>query len=563
MKRLFAFAVLLFLAACSFLTPKDAGEAPPVREMLRQKLCVDLRFWQMEPGTIDPAQKETISYPVRIMNEEIAEALNDLRPGAIILFAESCQEAYLLQGLNDEIHKLAKDNGWTLPLVAVDEEGGRVERLTFGPHFPSAAALGGMDASYIEDMAWRLADLTLAFGFDLDFAPVCDIDSNPKNPVINTRSFGHDAETVTKGATAFVRAFKKHGLLSCAKHFPGHGDTATDSHTGLPKVEKTLDDLRQLELKPFKAAIEEGVDCVMTSHIQFPNIETGVMTGLNGEKILRPATLSQTILKNVLRDELGFDGVIVSDDMDMDAISKSFDWKEAVIESWIAGCDITMVTKRFQSLSSLKEWDDLLDKAEAAVASGRYPKSELIASYNRISKLKERCFNTEKPETMPLAFYHNSELIPRAIDMLSEASITIEGDKSLLKDLVDRNGPWFQRNFWFASKERMFQLFNGTKLCDDYRTVLIYNYSKPSPTEDEIKKTKELIDEAKNQGQKVVILSCGSPVEEKLFPEADLFIETKGSLAGVSALFGTNDFKSVEEEFYNYYRTKAGAFPKD
>ena len=540
MKRFFltaflAVGALLSLLSCAAPANK-AGEQPlpvPVREILRQKLCVDLRYWTS--NTI--VSNESVTFTVKAMDEEIAEALNALRPGAVILFAESCQDGPQVRKLTTDIRAEARANGWYDPLLTVDEEGGRVERLTFGPHFPSAAALGGMDEAYIENMAGELADLTLASGFDLDFAPVCDVDSNPKNPVINTRSFGHDVQTVSKGATAFIRSFRKHGLLSCAKHFPGHGDTSVDSHTGLPRVEKTLNDLRSLELKPFKAAIDEGVDCVMTSHIQFPNIETNTLTGLNGQKILRPATLSKTILKDVLRNELGFEGVIISDDMDMDAISKSFDWKEAVIESWIAGCDITMVTKRFQSLTSIKEWDDLLDKAEAAVADGRYPLGELIASYGRIKKLKDRC--RENKETVTLSFfsYCGPDKTPQEIDSLSKATIIMKGDKSLLNDFVDYNGGWFQRNFWLAARKRMFQLFNGTKLCDDQKTVMIYNYSTPNPDQKEIERLQKLVKESKEKGQKVVILSCGSPVEEKLCPEADLIIETKGSLAGVPALF--------------------------
>ncbi|MBR4465500.1 glycoside hydrolase family 3 protein, partial [bacterium] len=530
-----AAVALLSLLSCAAPANK-AGEQSlpvPVREILRQKLCVDLRYWTSDAIV----SNESVTFTVKALDEEIAEALNALRPGAVILFAESCQDGPQVRKLTADIRAEARANGWYDPLLTVDEEGGRVERLTFGPHFPSAAALGGMDDAYIENMAGELADLTLASGFDLDFAPVCDIDSNPKNPVINTRSFGHDAQTVSKGAKAFIRSFRKHGLLSCAKHFPGHGDTAVDSHTGLPRVEKTLNDLRSLELKPFKAAIDEGVDCVMTSHIQFPNIETNTLTGLNGQKILRPATLSKTILKDVLRNELGFEGVIISDDMDMDAISKSFDWKEAVIESWIAGCDITMVTKRFQSLASLKEWDDLLDKAEAAVEDGRYPLGELIASYGRIKTLKDRCRENKEMVTLSSFSYCGPEKTPQEIDSLSKATITMKGDKSLLNDFVDYNGGWFQRNFWLAARKRMFQLFNGTKLCDDQKTVMIYNYSTPNPDQKEIERLQKLVKESKEKGQKVVILSCGSPVEEKLCPEADLIIETKGSLAGVTSLF--------------------------
>lgn len=532
---LFGAVFLLLAAGCATFLKEDE---PRLREMIAQKLCVDLRYWELEPGVIDPAQTGPVLYTVKVLNDEIAEALNELRPGSVILFAESCQEGKAVRQLTDDIRTLADSNSWPRPLLAVDEEGGRVERLTFGPHFPSAAALGGMDEAYIENMAGELADLTLASGFDLDFAPVCDVDSNPKNPVINTRSFGHDAQTVSKGATAFIRSFRKHGLLSCAKHFPGHGDTSVDSHTGLPRVEKTLNDLRSLELKPFKAAIDEGVDCVMTSHIQFPNIETNTLTDLNGQKILRPATLSKTILKDVLRNELGFEGVIISDDMDMDAISKSFDWKEAVIESWIAGCDITMVTKRFQSLASLKEWDDLLDKAEAAVSDGRYPLDELLASYDRIKKLKDRCFDVlERRETQSVESYADSESIPQEIDSLSKATITMKGDASLLEKLPPEKSQWFSRNFFLAARQRGFLIFNGGSFEVTPDVVLVYNYSSASPKKNEVDNLQATIDKAIVEGKRVILLSCGVPVEEKLFPNVDLLIMSKGGLSGISSIF--------------------------
>ena len=540
MKRSFltaflAASALLALLSCAAPAPK-AGEQPlpvPVREILRQKLCVDLRYWQMEPGTIDPAQTETVAYPVRIMNEEIYEALDALRPGAVILFAESCHDALLLVNLTKEIHDMAKDNGWTPPLICVDEEGGRVERLTFGPHFPSAAALGGMDAGYIEDMAGRIADLTLSFGFDLNFAPVCDIDSNPKNPVINTRSFGHDAQTVSKGAQAFIRSFRKHGLLSCAKHFPGHGDTAVDSHTGLPRVEKKLDDLKKLELLPFKAAIEEGVDCVMTSHIQFPNIETNTLTDLNGQKILRPATLSKTILQDLLRKELNFKGVIVSDDLDMDAISKRFDVKEAVIEAWIAGVDIAILTKRFQNKASLKEWDDLLTRAEQAVKHGRYPIEDLTASYERIQALKQKKL---PKDDLDVSLY-TSEEKSKEIDSKALSSLKTKGDASILKELPKEKSQWFSRNFFQAARQRGFLIFNGASFAISPDIVLVYNYSSASPPKSETDNLQATINKAKAEGKRVILLSCGVPVEEKLFPNVDLLIMSKGGLSGISSLF--------------------------
>lgn len=519
----------LLLAACLTVPIPREETRVPVREMLRQKLCVDLRYWTSDAIV----SNESVTFTVKSLDEEIADALNKLRPGFVILFAESCQDGPQVRKLTDDIRRLATQNGWPEPLLTVDQEGGRVERLTFGPHFPSAAALGPMDEAYIENMAGELADLTLASGFDLDFAPVCDIDSNPKNPVINTRSFGHDAQTVSKGAQAFIRSFRKHGLLSCAKHFPGHGDTAVDSHTGLPRVEKNLDDLKKLELLPFKAAIEEGVDCVMTSHIQFPNIETNTLTDLNGQKILRPATLSKTILQDLLRKELNFKGVIVSDDLDMDAISKRFDVKEAVIEAWIAGVDIAILTKRFQNKASLKDWEALLTRAEQAVKQGRYPIEDLTASYERIQALKQKKL---PKDDLDVSLY-TSEEKSKEIDSKALSSLKMKGDASILKELPKKKSQWFSRNFFQAARQRGYLIFNGSSFAISPDVVLVYNYSSASPKKNEVDNLQATINKAKAEGKRVILLSCGVPVEEKLFPNVDLLIMSKGGLSGISSLF--------------------------
>ena len=532
-------AALLLTASCASLVRESEGGVS-VRDMLRQKLCVDLRYWTSD--TI--VSNESVTYTVKALDEEIANSLNILRPGSVILFADSCQDGPRVRKLTDDIRQLANQNGWPEPLLTVDQEGGRVERLTFGPHFPSAAALGKMDEYYIEKMAADLARFTLISGFDLDFAPVCDVDSNPKNPVINTRSFGHDAETVSKGVRAFVRSFESEGLLSCAKHFPGHGDTAVDSHTGLPRVEKTLDELRQLELKPFKTAIGEYVNCVMTSHIQFPNIETNTLTDLQGNKILRPATLSKIILQDVLRKELGFKGVIVSDDLDMDAISKRFDVKEAVIEAWIAGVDIAILTKRFQNKASLKDWDDLLTRAEQAVATGRYPIEDLTASYKRIQALKERKAAKDASDSLGIELFTLDEAFWET-DKAAIPSLEMKGDASLLKELPQEKSQWLSRNFFSAARQRGFLIFNGSSFEIAPNIILVYNYSSASPKKNEVDNLQATIDKAKAECKKVILLSCGVPVEEKLFPNVDLLIMSKGGLAGISSLFRNADSSSA------------------
>ena len=271
----------------------------------------------------------------------------------------------------------------------------------------------------------------------------------------------------------------------------------------------------------------------MTSHIQFPNIETNTLTDLNGQKILRPATLSKTILQDLLRKELNFKGVIVSDDLDMDAISKRFDVKEAVIEAWIAGVDIAILTKRFQNKASLKDWEALLTRAEQAVKQGRYPIEDLTASYERIQALKQKKL---PKDDLDVSLY-TSEEKSKEIDSKALSSLKMKGDASILKELPKEKSQWFSRNFFQAARQRGYLIFNGSSFAIPPDVVLVYNYSSASPKKSETDKLQATINKAKAEGKRVILLSCGVPVEEKLFPNVDLLIMSKGGLSGISSLF--------------------------
>ncbi|MFD5601154.1 glycoside hydrolase family 3 protein [Leucobacter sp. NPDC058333] len=251
-------------------------------------------------------------------------------------------------------------------ILAIDEEGGEVTRLHYreGSPYPSAAVLGRIDdPAYTERVGARVARSLLGVGFDLALGPVADVNSDPRNPVIGTRSFGADPELVSRHVAAWVRGVQRAGATACAKHFPGHGATTLDSHLDLPIVADTAAVIAQRDLPPFAAAIDEGVGAIMTSHILLPEIDPN-----------QPATFSPTILQGMLREQFGFAGVIVSDALDMSGATNGIDIPEAVVRALAAGCDLLCLGIG----SSPELLRDIEERVITAIASGRLSEARVF-----------------------------------------------------------------------------------------------------------------------------------------------------------------------------------------
>src|SRR5471030_2551827 len=246
--------------------------------------------------------------------------------GSVCLFRSNIESPEQLASLTAQMHALGFDL-----LIATDEEGGDVTRLHAldGSPYPGNAALGMVDDLALTDAVARAIGAELfAAGIDLNTAPVVDVNSNRANPVIGVRSFGSDPMLVARHARAYVAGLQSAGVGACAKHFPGHGDTSVDSHLGLPTVHASLEVLQRRELAPFAAAVEAGALAVMTSHVLLPAIDA-----------LRPATLSPAVIR-LLRDDLGFDGLLVSDALDMRWASAGRGEHAAALLALAAGCDL-------------------------------------------------------------------------------------------------------------------------------------------------------------------------------------------------------------------------------
>jgi beta-N-acetylhexosaminidase len=283
-----------------------------------------------------------------VLPEGYRAALSERRRGGAVLFSRNIANPVQVADLNEA---MIDAGGEFPPLIAVDQEGGRVARLkapfldvppmrTFGEHD---------DLSLTMQVAEQMGRELAAHGFNMDFAPVMDVDSNPDNPIIGDRSFGRDPRTVMTHGVAFMRGLQEANVLACAKHFPGHGDTELDSHLDLPTVDQPLGRLQAIEIPPFRAASGAGIASFMSAHVVYPAFEPEI-----------PATFSRAICTALLRQEIAFDGVLFSDDLEMGAISKNHGIEHAAREAIWAGCDVLLICS-----------DEVLqDRAHAALIEG-------------------------------------------------------------------------------------------------------------------------------------------------------------------------------------------------
>lgn len=316
-----------------------------------------------------------------------------LRPAGVILFGRNIENAAQTKNLTGDIIKLSEDVTGMAPLVAVDEEGGRVSRLpkdifnymeAQGRLPKDAAELRGSDYLFptagqmgadgseerVERVHALIGECVRALGFNLDFAPVADLDTNPDNPVIGDRSFGADPAKTAALCGAAMRGLKSAGVLSCLKHFPGHGDTSADSHLELPSDARPAARFADAELAPYEA-VRELADFVMTAHVLYPSMD--------GE---HPATLSRRIIEGMLREKIGYDGVVITDDMDMKAVSTSYGDAEAARLALMAGCDMIL------SCRDTARQARALDAVERMIDGGAIPEKDVMTKLGRALKAK-------------------------------------------------------------------------------------------------------------------------------------------------------------------------------
>jgi beta-N-acetylhexosaminidase len=357
------------------------------------------------------------------VTEDARRLIGEYGVGSIILFSRNVQSPEQVAELTASLQDAAKKAGRPPLLIATDQEGGAVQRiLAPATEWPGNLALGAADdEDLVNRCARAMAGELLALGVNWDLAPVLDVNTNPANPIIGVRSFGSEPERVAALGAAFIKGMQEAGAAACAKHFPGHGDTSQDSHLTLPTVPHGRERLESVELAPFRAAVEAGVASVMTAHVTFPAVEP--QQGL-------PATLSSRVIEGLLRQEMGFQGAIVADSLEMAGIANYFDISDAAIRALAAGVDILLVSSGFDhQVAAMKAVSD-------AVASGRVSEKRLEDASRRVAGLKARYAARARP--VPSRRVVGSEANLRLSYEAASRAVTLLRDRDALLPLSVR-----------------------------------------------------------------------------------------------------------------------------
>ncbi len=370
--------ILYLSSETDLMSPKDVVIRSRAEKVLAE-MTLEEKVGQMfivPPEAIDPDYAQYTYEGVKktggtvVMNDTFRKNLKHYAPGGILLFSPNIATPEQTTQL---IADMQKESG--IPLfVAVDEEGGAVARISgkksFGiPDLPTASHVGDENEAFVRGQ--YIGTYLKEYGFNCDFAPVADLNTNPSNRVIGSRAFGKDPEKVGNLVASEIKGFQQTGIITATKHFPGHGDTRGDTHNSAVYVTKNWQELLECEIIPFKKAMEAGTDMIMVAHISAEEVtHDGV-----------PASLSRTMITGKLRNELGFNGVVVTDSMEMGAIYENYTSAEAAIMTIEAGADIVLMPPDY-----ILAYDGLLE----AVRSGRIQEARIDESVLRILELKDK-----------------------------------------------------------------------------------------------------------------------------------------------------------------------------
>ena len=363
------------------VSPTDEVEAQLQQMTLREKVgqlfyvrpeCLDTTIHFNLPSSIDASSDDIREIKLQAVNATM-RGVNEKYPvGGVILYAHNIEDEAQLSAFVSQIRAL---NG--APLLCIDEEGGRVARIANNENFDvekfeSMSAIGATgDAQNAYYCGNTIGTYLHRYGFDIDFAPVADVNTNPENIVIGARAFSDDPQVAAPMVTGYLQGLKDAGITGCIKHFPGHGDTKADTHYGYAQSLKTWDEMLSCELITFKAGIQWGTQLIMTAHIAAPNV-----TGTDV-----PATMSPLILQDKLRGELGYQNLIITDAMEMGAITQQYTNAEAAVGTLQAGADIVLGPQNFV---------EAFDAVVQAVEDGVLTEQRIDQSVRRILKLKKQ-----------------------------------------------------------------------------------------------------------------------------------------------------------------------------
>ncbi len=460
------------------------------------------------------------------VNPSLQKKMQNLAPGGFILFKANIENREQLKNLIENVQKISLEFHQLPVFFSIDQEGGRIVRIeNFVSEFPSAMAIGQTENPFF---AWLVGFITgyelSHIGINMIFAPVADINNNPYNPVIHTRSFGSSVELVSKMVSAYVQGMNFSSSLSFLKHFPGHGDTHIDSHFDLPIIEKDIQELKELELVPFVEGIKYNPSGVMIAHLYFPKIDE------------IPSTISQKIITGLLKEELKFQGLIITDAMEMKAISNLYSIEEAAKKSFLAGADIILLSEQSENtdkiynsfLKSIKEQElseqrlneSVQKQIQYKLKAGLFTSEILINHYQIDPEIINKFYKyiKIKNEIANLLYQTIKEKYPELEDQIAYDSI-----RSLYKDfpLLTK-----QENLIFVYQNSVYEEFilhprKFTK--NDYYSKIQKTLKKPCILIYELNQIEE-ISKNKNICDRIIYFFDGNPFQKFQLSENEFII---------------------------------------
>ncbi|MBR4992274.1 MAG: beta-N-acetylhexosaminidase, partial [Clostridia bacterium] len=350
-------------------------------------------------------------FPSLEVDDQARALVSDYQVGNFILFARNMNTAEQVANMCGGLSDMTFEKTGLAPFIAADQEGGLVSRITEGAAlFPGAMALAAAaDEAEIRQVGKNCGEMLRAMGVNVNFAPVLDVNIEPLNPIIGIRSFGDEPQRVADLGSAMAEGMVEGGVIATLKHYPGHGNVAVDSHLDLPTNDTDPALLENTEFLPFKQAFDRGAPAIMSCHIRFPKIDPDL-----------PATLSPAILTDLLRKKQGFQGLVFTDCMEMEAIQKGWGSAEGAVLAVLAGCDILCISHHVEAVRAA------CDAIYEAVQSGRIPRARIQETYDRIVAAKTRMGLTHKQEVRAQQA-HELVYAPEKVELhkrLSRSSVT-------------------------------------------------------------------------------------------------------------------------------------------
>lgn len=470
-----------------------------------------------------------IGFDGTVVDDELRRMITEYHIGGVILFARNVQSPQQVAALTNELQKIAVESGNPGLFIAIDQEGGRVARLTEDKgftEFPSAMALAATgDPQNAYRVAAAMAAEMRAVGINIDFAPDLDVNNNPANPVIGIRSFSSDPTKVAEYGLAFAKGLQENGILAFGKHFPGHGDTGIDSHIDLPIVPHTRERLNQIELVPFKAAIDADFAGIMSAHVTFPAIDA--TPGL-------AATLSRPVLTGLLRKELGFNGLIVTDSLEMGALAANgYPPQVGAPLALAAGADLLLFNRDHPM--HREAFVNLVQ----AVKDGKISQEQLNDSVERIFQMKKR-FGLLKPIPVEVEAATSSvktmehlalsrELAQKAITLVRDPqrliplkSVPLLVETTAVRDLTKHLG-LSGLTLTIDAQPSSTQIADVINAAQNKRIVIV-------PVDDLNKNANQLklVQDLVGAGNPVIVIVHRNPFDVALLPEAVTVLVTYG-----------------------------------